>query len=68
MQKEISFHGQQHQTQKKKNTAIPVSYLEPNGKNRPHETCSLPYGAAASIHKQNSALLEKLYRKNLQTA
>ena len=56
------FHGQQHQT-RKTNTAIPVSYLEPNGKNRPHETCSLPYGAAANIHKQKLCSAGKIVQK-----
>ena len=56
------FHSQQSQI-RKTNTAIPVSYLEPNGKNRPHETCSLPYGAAANIHEQKLCSAGKIVQK-----
>ena len=41
-----------------------MSYLEPNGKNRPHETCSLPYGAAANIHEQKLCSTGKSVQKN----
>ena len=40
-----------------------MSYLEPNGKNRPHETCSLPYGAAANIHEQKLCSAGKIVQK-----
>ena len=40
-----------------------MSYLEPNGKNRPHETCSLPYGAAANIHEQKLCATGKIVQK-----
>ena len=56
------FHSQQCQIQET-NTAIPVTYLEPNEKNRPHETCSLPYGGAANIHKQKLCSAGKIVQK-----
>ena len=40
-----------------------MSYLEPNGKNRPHETCSVPYGAAANIHEQKLCSTGKIVQK-----
>ena len=66
MQNEISFTS--NSKNKYSYTSV-LSYLEPNGKNRSHETCSLPYCAAANIHEQKlcSTIMEKLYRKNLQS-
>lgn len=63
------FCNQQRQI-RKSNTAIPVSYVKPNEKkkNRLHETYSLPYSAAGNIYHQTSVPLEKLFRKNLQSA
>ena len=42
---------------------MPVSYVEPNGKNRPYETCFLPYDAAANIHKQKLCSFGKIVQK-----
>ena len=44
-------------------TAMPVSYVEPNGKNRPCEACSLPYDAAANIHKPKLCSFGKIVQK-----
>ena len=55
------FHNQQHQI-RKSNTAIPVSYVE-GKKNRPHETCSLPYGAAGNIYDQTKPAVSLVNRK-----
>ena len=46
-----------------KHTAMPVSYVEPNEKNRPDETFSLPYDAAANIHKQKLCSFGKNFQK-----
>ena len=40
-----------------------VSYLEPNGKNRPHEACSLPFGVAANIHEQKLCSTGKIVQR-----
>ena len=40
-----------------------MSYLEPNQKNRPHETFSLPYGSAANIHEQKLGSTGKIVPK-----
>ena len=42
---------------------MPVSYVEPNEKNRPDETFSLPYDAAANIHKQKPCSFGKIVQK-----
>ena len=56
------FHNQQHHIWKT-HTAMPVSYLESNQKNRLHETCSLPYDDAANIHKQKLCSFGKIVQK-----
>ena len=61
MHKEISFIT--NNIIFEKHTAMPVSYVEPNGKNRPYETCSLPYDAAANIHKQKLCSFGKIVQK-----
>ena len=61
------FHNQQHHIWKT-HTAMPVSYVEPNGKNRPYETCSLPYDAAANIHKQKLCCFGKIVQKKPGTS